>query len=148
MYVIFTQDELLEGYCKLENVDELFKSDLLILPSNKEGEGSFVNQLTKYDMEIEYPEISVEYYCRSEPEVRVYICNQDSIDYYIPGAYVILKTIAVPALCSYLRNIYKNNPIEIDVVVKIGDNKFIKIFHKDNVLSLEIEITTILNQNN
>lgn len=80
MKEILSRDEVLEGYYKLENIEKLFGSDILILPIikpvNKQDEGRFYNQPLSTDMKREYPEIDAKCYCKSQNSIPVFITNQ------------------------------------------------------------------------
>lgn len=133
MEEILSREKMLEGYPKIENIDELFDADILILPAEKTGEGAFVNQLTPYDIERVFPNTKVKYYCKSEPEFYCIKYNQAPIVIDIPGAVVLLNSISVQIFLKYLYNFYKNSLIDIEIFRKFGDKGYVRLSFKNNI---------------
>jgi hypothetical protein len=64
MAKIVSRDEILEGYPKLDNSDDLFDSDILFLPISKEDVTMFYEQ--SFSIEYELKDVKVKFYGKPE----------------------------------------------------------------------------------
>ena len=133
MEEILTRDEILEGYPKLENIDELFDADILILPADKVGESGLVDHLTPLDFERVIPNANVKYYCKTKPKFYERVYNQSPFVIDIHGVLMLLNPLSVTIFLKYLSNLYKTSVINIEIFRKFGDKGYIRILFKNNL---------------
>jgi hypothetical protein len=147
MKEILSRDEVLEGYYKLENIEKLFGSDILILPIikpvNKQDEGRFYNQPLSTDMKREYPEIDAKCYCKSQNSIPVFITNQVPQDLEL-GYYVILTIAGMTTILDFMMRHYKNEKIDINLYLKLENDNFLNVPYEGKASGLNKKINEIL----
>jgi hypothetical protein len=147
MNEIVSRDEVLEGYYKFDNIDELFYSDILILPVlkpvTKQDEGRFYNQPLSTDIKREFPEVTAKCYCRSQEAIPVHIENQFDFQHYL-GSIVVLTPFGMYTLYKYIIDNYKQLLIKVDLHIKIGDNLFLNASYEGKASDIETKINEIL----
>ncbi len=151
-----SRDELLEGYCKFENIDEYFKSDILIIPAHKEEEGIFNNQFNRQSFIKEFPDISVNYYCSSQESRRCYISASVQETHFFWDNVVLLTPYATHVLQHYLKTSLKYVKIDGTISIKIfaegkvslkkGNKEFIRFQINGKGSDIEKEISEVLTE--
>jgi len=147
MKEILSRDEMLEGYYKYENIEELFDSDILILPiikpTTKQDEGRFHNQPLSPDIKREYPEIDAKCYCKSQNSIPIFITNQVPQALEL-GYYVILTIAGMTTILDFMIKHYKNEKIDINLYLKLENDKFLNIPYEGKASDLNKKISKIL----
>lgn len=139
----FSREEILKDFVKLNNVDDLFNSDILILPLNK-GRAFEDDQL---DIKKEYQNINIKYYAENQENLTCHFTAAYSPQDIIELGPIIISTIS--GLITIGEYIIKkcvsndtNHTIKIQLYNKnINNNYNVHIYEGDvyNYCTNEIE---------
>jgi len=146
MKEIISRDEILAGYYKFEIIEELFDSDILILPKIKHGEGCFHEQPLSFDIKREFPDIEAKCYCKSQDSIPCYITNQVPQALEL-GAIVISTLAGMVTICDFIIKNYNNKIININFYIKYEDNLFLNTPYKGKASDIDKKINEILIEN-
>lgn len=146
MNEIVSRDELLEGYHKFENIEELFDSDILILPKYKNDEGYFHNQPLSFDIKREFPEIKAKCYCRSQKSIPCYETN--TVPHALELGSVVISTLAGLTTIYQFIKLYRNKNINTNLYIKFENGLFLNIPYEGKTSEIDKKINGILSENN
>lgn len=146
MKEIFSRDEMLEGYYKFENIEELFDSDILILPKYKNGEGCFHNQPLSFDIKRKFPEIKAKCYCRSQNSIPYYITN--TLPQALEFGSIAISTLAgLATICQFIR-MYRDKTINTNLYIKFENSLFLNIPYEGKASDIDKKINGMLSEKN
>ena len=118
----FTHDEILRNYFKLDNLDDLLNSDILILPSNKEG--GFRN-IQPLDMVTEFDELDIKYYVKDQDQIKRYL-SASYLDCLDIGVLLVSNINSLIAIADFLFKRYEGTlKINIQLFNKTVHNTYI-----------------------
>lgn len=146
MSEIISRDKLLEGYYKFENIDELFNSDILILPKYKNGEGCFYNQPLSFDIKRKFPEIKAKCYCRSQnsiPDHKTFTIPQ-ALEF---GSIVVSTLAGLATICQFIKT-YMDKNISTNLYIKFENSLFLNIPYEGKASDVDRKINRILSEKN
>jgi len=121
-----TQDEILEGYSKLKNINNLFESDILILPDIKSGE-AFRYPL-RLDMKKQYENLNIKYYSDDQDKLRYFITDsvQETINIIDLGVVIVSNINSLITIADFLFKRYEGTSIiNIQLFNKTVNNNYI-----------------------
>lgn len=133
MAKILSREEILEGYSKLDNIDELFNSDVLILPNIKEN-GLFYNQPTYF------PGIQAKLY--QDPKKPSTIRLSASIIEYLDFGSIVLLTSLISnviAIYQYVKGSYEDRNVQINFYIKIENDGYLNSQYRGKASDIDIE---------
>lgn len=127
-----TLDEILENYIKLDNIDDLLDSDILILPIDKK-EGYLLSQ--PFDMIRNCGEVDIRYYAYDQNKIEYHVFA--STWQYIQMGAVIVSTIAgLVEICNFVMKKHGNDGntrINIQLFNKTVNNTYIGHDYKGDI---------------
>ena len=118
-----SKDELLDKYTKLDNVEEMFDADILILPaytsSNQLSEDSFSDEPPGKDIINKLEKIKVKYYRQTPDLHRGYNDDPSCIQL---DTIVILTPKNMDTILKYIKELYPSIPVkgELYIIDKNG----------------------------
>lgn len=133
MVKIISRDEILDGYPKLDNIDELFGSDVLILPNVKKY-GLFNNQPTNF------PGIQAKLYY--DPKKPSPFRLSASIEQFLDLGSIVIATSLISnviQIYQYIKKSYENRNIQINTYLKIENNYYLPIQYKGKASDIDVE---------
>lgn len=128
----FTQDEILKDYLKLDNRDDLFNSDILILPFD--GKNHF-KPTQPLDIKTGYEDLKIKYYVHDQNKMGYSFCasNSNLIDI---GVAVISTISGLITIAKFIYTKYGNNPnseINFTIFNKTNNNTYKYYDYKGDV---------------
>ncbi len=112
-----TIDQILKGYPEMDNIAELFDSDILVLPLHKNGAFGEDQQFG-----IKNDKLKIKYYTDDKPAFRF----EASVDTLINlGVLIVSSIAALVILADSIQKNYKGDIINITINVNSGNNVYI-----------------------
>lgn len=140
-----SRDELLDKYTKLDNIEEMFDADILILPaytsSNQLSEDSFSDQPPRKDIINKLEKIKVKYYIQT-PDLH-YKYNEDPSDVQL-DTIVILTPKNMDTILKYIKELYPSIPIKGELYIIDKNGLFSGIAYYGIVSEIESAIKKTL----
>ena len=120
----FTRDEVIDDYIKLNNIDDLFNSDILILPGMKEGAFLLTQPL---QMKNEYEDLEIKVYSTSQENLRYY-ATASYLEFINLGCLVVSTISGLITIANFIKKKYepkKGTIINICLFNKTKNNTYI-----------------------
>ena len=137
MSLELTRDEVIENCVKLNNIDDLFDTDILIIPWTKDG--SF--RLTQpFEIRDEYKDLKIKYYAADQENLTYYATASDS-DIILLGYLIVSNFNSLIRIADFLIKQYENRPstiININLFNKTENNKYILNNYEGDVNNFHI----------
>ena len=124
MSLEFTRDKVIENYVELNNIDDLFDSDILIIPWTKEGAFRLTQPL---EIKHEYEDLKIKYYAADQENLRYNVTASD-LDIIFLGYLIVSNFDSLIRIADFLMNKYENKTstiININLFNKTENNKYI-----------------------
>lgn len=138
MSLEFTRDKVIENYVELNNIDDLFDSDILIIPWTKEGAFRFTQPL---EIKHEHEDLKIKYYAADQENLRYYATASDSEIIIFLGYLVVSNFDSLIRIADFLKNKYENTKstiININLFNKTENNTYILNPYEGNINNFQV----------
>jgi len=126
----FSREEILKGFVELNNVDDLFDSDILILPYHTDGAFRSTQPL---DIKKDCKSLNIKYYTENQNEPRIHFTASSS-DIIDIGVFVVSTLSALITIGQFLFKKYGNKEIiNIQQFNKTVNNNFVYHIYEGDV---------------
>ena len=122
MNVNLTIDDILKDYPRLDNINELLDSDILILPLHKNDDEMVFGCDQPNNIQIRIDNEKIKYYCDKNTK---YSFTASASDYLMLGSMIISSIDILFMLAGWIKEKYKNKNINITCYIKNESNCYI-----------------------